>query len=267
MYGRCFERKFGVCGDPVGHSLSPRLFAAAYPQSDWKYDLFEVSMPQEAMALFHQKTLDGMNVTAPLKTNLLPYASILEPECRDIGATNLLLRRGDDMVAYNYDHVGVSASFGEAGMGLLHGAVCLLLGAGGAARAAGYAILKGGATLLWANRTIEHIPHSFVGCPILPLSLSHVVHHLPICDVIINTLPQPIPETRALIFHARQVVFDASYATRPLEEQALEAGAKYIGGERWLLHQAVPSFTAMTGVAPNFGAMEEVWVENSSSYL
>jgi shikimate dehydrogenase len=209
------------------------------------------------MYQFQQGQFDGMNVTAPLKSAVLPFIPTLAPECSVIGAANLLLKEGDTVVACNYDHVGVSVALAEAGV-RLHGAVCLLLGAGGAGRAAAYALLKAGATLLWANRTLSRVPTSFNEYPITPVPLERAAHHLPTCDVIINTLPKAIPNTQKFRFHPYQTVFDASYSIHPLQEQALRAGARYIRGERWLLHQAIPSFTAMTGVAPDVQAIEEV---------
>ena len=250
------DNKFGLCGDPVKHSLSPKLFAAAYPQSNHTYELFCVATPKEILRLLREKSLDGVNLTAPLKSSILPFASTLEKECRLIGAANLLLKRGEKMIACNFDHTGVSGALSEAGI-RLHGAVCLLLGAGGAAKAAAYALLRGGATLLWANRTIEHIPRLFLKSTIASFSLQEAARHLPACNIIVNTLPLSVPDTQFFKFHPRQTVFDASYASRPLERQAYQAGANYIGGERWLLHQAIPSFTAMTKTPPDIPAMEE----------
>jgi shikimate dehydrogenase len=241
--------KFGLCGNPVVHSLSPKLFRTAYPDSNHTYELIQTSDPHEAIRLFKEGGFAGINVTAPLKTSILPFIQQQTPECEVIGACNLILKQNDILVACNTDHIGVTNSLMEANRSL-NNLVCMLLGAGGAARAAAYAILVQGAKLLWVNRTTAHIPCSFNGSPVAPISLHNAPHHLPKCNIIVNTLPQSVPDTELFTFHPYQTVFDASYSTRPLERQAQHAGAKYIGGERWLLHQAIPSFTAMTGVEP-----------------
>jgi shikimate 5-dehydrogenase len=101
-----------------------------------------------------------------------------------------------------------------------------------------------------------HIPASFCGHPTTPLPLSQIDHYLPQCHLIINTLSINIFDLHTNPFGPSQTIFDASYATRPLARQAAEAGATYIGGERWLIHQAIPSFIAMTGIEPDISSME-----------
>ena len=258
--------KFGLFGNPVAHSLSPKLFHAAYPQGGFSYELIQASEPEEAVRLFLEGGFGGMNVTAPLKTSILPLIHKQKTECTAIGACNLVLKRDAVLVALNTDYEGVANSLMEAGI-CLKNAGCLLIGAGGAAKAAAYALLQQGATLLWANRTPDHIPCPFNGFPVIPIPLNQAVRHLPSCNVIVNTLSYSVPDTEKFRFHAQQTVFDASYATRPLEKQAHSAGAHYIGGERWLLHQAIPSFVAMTGVPPDVHAMEALLTKPSSGVM
>ena len=249
-------KKFGLCGNPVVHSLSPKLFAVAYPQDRYSYELFQTSDPREAIHLFLKKGLVGMNVTSPLKISILPFVHRQMPECAIIGACNLVLKQDDFLVACNTDYLGVSNSLIQAHVSMKN-TICLLLGAGGAAKAAAYALLQEGALLLWANRTLAHIPHSFNSFSIRSIPLHQAAHYLPICNIIVNTLPLPFADTNIFKFHAQQIVFDASYATRPLEKQAIHAGSQYISGEQWLLYQAIPSFTAMTGIPPPTHLLEE----------
>jgi len=249
--------KFGLIGNPVAHSLSPNLFRAAYPNNNHTYELILTSDPEEAVNLLIKGGFTAVNVTAPIKTSILPFIQKQTPECVAIGACNLVLKQGDTLVAHNTDYIGVTNSITKVEISMIN-AVCLLLGAGGAAKAAAYALLQLGSGLIWANRTLAHIPDSFNGSFIITVPLSEAVHHLQACNIIINTLPLSIPDTDVFTFHAHHTVFDASYVARPLEEQAIQAGAKYLGGERWLLHQAIPSFEAMTGIVPNIYAMEDV---------
>jgi len=249
------KNRFCLCGDPVAHSLSPKLFAAAYQRDDFCYELIPASTPQEAICLFLEGGFGAMNVTAPLKSSILPLTHGQTPECKTIGACNLILKQKNKLIAHNTDYLGVANALYEASIPIKN-VVCLLLGAGGAAKAAAYTLLKGGATLLWTNRTPAHIPHLFMEKTIVPIPLSEAIHILPATDIIINTLPQPVPDTEGFTFHSHQIVFDASYYIRHFEKQANQAGAKYIGGERWLLHQAIPSFEVMTGMLPDIRAME-----------
>jgi len=253
-------RRFGLCGFPIAHSLSPRLFEAAYPQGNFSYELIEASTPAEALRLFTTGGFWGMNVTAPFKTSILPLTHRQTEECAAIGACNIIIKEGDVLVAYNTDYLGVARSLEEAKTPVKN-TECLLLGAGGAAKATAYSLLKAGANLLWANRTPTHIPYTFCGHPITPLSLAQAVDYLPACSLVVNTLPLSVPETQILSFKPTQIILDASYSSRPLEKQARQAGAKYIGGERWLLHQAIPSFELMTQIPPDIEAMEQLFMQ------
>ena len=248
-------KKYGLCGHPVMHSLSPKLFEAAYPLNVFCYELITIEDPAKVAPLFFERGYSGLNITAPLKTSVLPFVHRLTPECASIGASNLILKLDDLLIAYNTDYIGVANSLKEAKVSIKN-SVCLLLGAGGAAKAAAYTLLQEGATLLWANRTFATIPHSFYGTSIHSIHLHEAVHHLHTCNIVVNTLPKSVPDTECFNFQIHQTVCDASYLTRPLERQAVQAGAKYINGKRWLLHQAAPSFAAMTGAAPNIHLME-----------
>ena len=81
--------RYGLIGHPIGHSLSPRLFKAAY-NGKHPYDLIETSDFEKAWKRF----LEGyraINVTAPFKTDAFARADWKSPECERCGATNLCL--------------------------------------------------------------------------------------------------------------------------------------------------------------------------------
>jgi Shikimate 5-dehydrogenase len=247
---------FGLCGNPVAHSISPSVFKAAY-QGRYDYRLFCTSQPQEVLSLFEDPCLMGVNLTAPLKSSVLALLSQKSPECEQSGACNLILKENTGLKAYNTDIEGVKNSLKEIGIDL-SGLRVLLLGAGGAAKAAAYALYGAGARVVWANRHPQHIPERFCGQTTETIALSQAAQITAHCSLIINTLPQPCPETAALSILSRHTVFDASYATRPLEDQAKQTGARYIGGERWWLHQALPAFTLFTGERPSRADMEQI---------
>ena len=247
---------FGLCGNPVAHSISPSIFKAAY-QNSYDYRLFCLSQPQEVLRLFEDPGLMGLNLTAPLKSTVLALLPQKSPECEQSGAANLILREGVGLKAYNTDIDGVKNSLKEAGIAL-PGLKVLLLGAGGAAKAAAYALYKAGARVIWANRHPEHIPERFCGHKTEILPLTQAAKMTADCPLIINTLPLPCPETAALSISSQHTVFDASYASRPLEFSAQQAGARYIGGERWWLHQALPGFALFTGEKPSQTNMEQI---------
>ena len=97
--------KFGLIGYPIEHSLSPTLFKAGY-DGLYPYDLIETADFEEAYSIF-LKEYDGINVTAPFKELAIKKADILSEECQRIGATNLLIKTADGIVAHNSDYLGV----------------------------------------------------------------------------------------------------------------------------------------------------------------
>ena len=97
--------RYGLIGHPIGHSLSPRLFRAAY-NGKYPYDLIDFHDFKEAWIRF----LEGyraINVTAPFKTDAFAAADWKSPECERCGATNLCLNTPDGIKAYIPAPVGV----------------------------------------------------------------------------------------------------------------------------------------------------------------
>lgn len=98
-------KRFGLIGYPASHSLSPALFRAAYG-GKYAYDIIENPDFDAAYGKFLGE-YDGVNVTAPFKELAAARADILSPECRRIGAANLLVKSPDGIKAFNTDCFGV----------------------------------------------------------------------------------------------------------------------------------------------------------------
>lgn len=102
-------KRFGLIGDPIAHSLSPALFRAGYGTREYTYDLIEGADFETS----YRRFLDGyqgINVTAPFKELAFAKADIRSPECRKIGATNLLVKTPEGIKAYNSDYSGIILS-------------------------------------------------------------------------------------------------------------------------------------------------------------
>jgi shikimate dehydrogenase len=146
-------RLLAVLGDPIAHSLSPRiqraaLVAAALPHRYVAVRCDTAGLPALFAAL--RSDLDGqavlgLNLTAPLKQAALPLLDELAPAAAAIGAVNTIVRRGPRLVGHNTDAEGFTRSLATA-PGLDPGAkAALVLGAGGAARAVCAGLLAAGA--------------------------------------------------------------------------------------------------------------------------
>lgn len=163
-----------VIGHPVEHSLSPRMHNAALSAlaeddarfSDWQYYKFDIPPERlcDALPLFHKKGFRGLNLTVPHKVNVLKEG-LAKPDSKSVvnmGAANTLKWHAEGYIAYNTDGFGMSRAIGEhlcVGNAMpLQGVSVVLLGAGGAARAAAFQCLREDCRELWiGNRNQERL--------------------------------------------------------------------------------------------------------------
>ena len=167
----------GLIGYPLQQSLSPRMHAAALQVLDLvgEYRLYPVPPLPEGAAGLEERVnwlrsgrLDGLNVTIPHKQAVIPYLDDLTPRAQAIGAVNTIIRQADKLVGENTDAPGfltdlerqlssyspAERSF-DADGSAIEGRFALVLGAGGAARAVVYALLKTGWCVCLAARRLE----------------------------------------------------------------------------------------------------------------
>ncbi len=247
---------FAVTGNPVEHSKSPALFRAAY-HGKYAYDLLPAASVEEAMRLFFENGLYGMNVTMPFKTGIIRFADISSDDVLATEAANTMVREGNKMAAYNTDVAGVRDAILANGNSIRNQS-CLVLGAGGAGRAAAYALQKEGGIVTLANRTFEKAASYAEKINIHAASLNNAIAAIGDYRIIINTLPAMLAEFLKIVLNPQHILLDASYAQRPLYEKAQQANALYIDGLEWLLYQAIHAFRLFTGEAPDVDAMKKV---------
>ncbi len=143
-------KKFALIGHPVAGSLSPVLIKAAY-QGRYTYDLVDREHFEEAWDVFVQE-YDGINVTAPFKQDAFAKVDFLDPQAQATGAVNLVIPRSGGYAGYNTDVDGVLVALRETGLSF---ADALVVGNGGAARAAVYAARALGCTVTVCGRSVE----------------------------------------------------------------------------------------------------------------
>ncbi len=131
--------RLGIFGWPVAHSKSPQMHEAAARALGiaLRYERFEVAPEGLAKAVRakHAAVIDGYNVTVPHKVAIMSLIDEVAPAAQSIGAVNTVVRRGGRYLGHNTDALGFVRSLEEAGV-QLSGARVVVLGAGGAARAA-----------------------------------------------------------------------------------------------------------------------------------
>jgi shikimate dehydrogenase len=153
-----------VIGHPIAHSVSPQMHNAALEAlalleprfRGWRYHAFDVEPARlgEALAALHERGFKGVNLTVPHKVVAMGIVTSVDSEAGDAGAVNTLAAEDEGWRGFNTDGYGLREGI-RSSLGLsLHGAPVLLLGAGGAARAAAVACLRAGCrSLTIVNRT------------------------------------------------------------------------------------------------------------------
>jgi len=249
-------KRFALTGISIAHSRSPQLFEAAY-HGKYTYELMPANTVAEALRLYEEQGLSGMNVTTPFKEAILPYMDFVDEFAGWAGAANIVLRRNNRWMAYNSDIYGATGTLCAAGV-VLSGAECLVLGWGGAARAAALGLVNSGARVTAANRTLAKVKSMSAAFPVEVLPLEEALLQTEKYAVIINALP-PIPGlAESIRLYPHQTLLEADYICGALRNLARNSGTQYLDGLQWLLHQAMPAFRLFTGEEPDVHAMQEI---------
>ena len=124
--------RFGLLGEKLAHSYSPEIHARL---ADYEYRIYEKKR-EELDDFIRNGDWQGLNVTIPYKTEVIPYCDELEPEAACIGSVNTLVRRGDrTLYGANTDAYGFRAMIQKSGI-TAAGKKVLVLGSGGASKTA-----------------------------------------------------------------------------------------------------------------------------------
>ena len=238
-------KRFGLIGHPVAGSFSPKLFEAAYG-GRYTYDLIEGAEFGASWQRFLDE-YDGINITAPFKEFAFRAVDALSDDARLCGAVNLAVKTPAGIVGYNTDVAGVVLAVREAGLPVSE---ALVVGCGGAGRAAAVAALRLGCRVTLANRTPSRAAAlaDDLGCDWIPTEGIAALSP----DLVIYTVPGPMdgfPE------FPEAIILEANYRTPCLEGR----GKAYISGRRWLLFQAVAGYEIFTGETPDADAMFRIF--------
>lgn len=251
--------KFGLIGFPIKKSLSPMLFKEAY-HGRWQYDLIEGEEFEASWKSFLD-SYKGINITAPFKELAYAESEILCPECKVIGATNLVVKTPEGLVAHNSDYSGVKKCIEDEN--IAKGSKALVVGCGGAGKAAAVAALDLGLDLIVINRTPEkaeefarHLEAFYPG-RVEARPLETMVQAAKECAIMIYTLPLAIEGAEEL---RCPVIMEANYKNPTFDAEKLaREGIRYVPGKKWHLMQAVLGYEFFTGEVPDIEAMAELY--------
>src|SRR2546425_2885077 len=245
-------RVYGVAGDPIGHSLSPVIMNAALRRENVNgvYLALHAKTLKDLLACVRDIPIHGLSITMPYKETILKHLDNTDSHTTKIGACNTVVRAQDGkLYGFNTDTAGVVRPL-EQRM-TLEQARILVLGAGGAARAAVFGLRERGAEVYILNRSIG--PAQKLARRARARSIKRADLKKLAFDVIINATPVGMGNTRESPLNENEIqaryVFDMIYdppETR-LMKLAKARGAEVIPGVEMFVHQAARQFEIWTG--------------------
>lgn len=260
-------RVAAVIGWPVEHSRSPQMFEAAFAAAGLDAVMIPIGVPPEGFAqvigaLRAMRAL-GACVTVPHKLAAAAQCDELTDAARAIGAVNCLHIAGDRLVGHNTDCHGFTDALTAAGLAP-RGLRCVLLGAGGAARAVAHGLeVAGAGPIDVIARAPERVPWTaarpwaadelraaFARADLVidatPVGLADLAADLAAVDALPLDALRPSAWVATLVYHRR---------TR-LIERAAANGHPTLDGRGMLVHQGARAFAIFTGAPPPIGAMQ-----------
>jgi 3-dehydroquinate dehydratase / shikimate dehydrogenase len=246
-------RVYGVAGDPVVHSLSPAIMNAAFRRENVNavYLTLHAKTLKDLLTCIRGIPLHGISVTMPYKEAILKHLDNTDSHTTKIGACNTVVRAQDGkLYGFNTDAAGVVRPL-ERRLPTLEGAKILVLGAGGAARAAVFGLKERGCEVYILNRTTG--PAKKLARQARARTVKRADLKKLSFDVIVNATPVGMGNTRETPLQEHEInaryVFDMIYdpAETRLLKLARERGAQVIPGIEMFVQQAARQFEIWTG--------------------
>jgi len=254
---------FAVLGDPVSHSLGPVMHNTAFSALGYNgaYLAFRVENIGKAVVGIKALGIKGASITIPHKVSVMDFLDELDDTAQKIGAVNTILNKKDVLTGYNSDGIGaVKALFERT---TIKDKNVVILGAGGAARAIGFAIISEGGRVTVINRTLangEKLAKD-LGADFQPISKLKQTA----CHILINTTPVGMfPDTDAMPIRRQDldkamVVMDVVY--NPLKTRLLRAaehiGCRTIDGVSMFVYQGAFQLELWTGMKAPVDVMKK----------
>jgi len=256
--------RLGLIGYPLGHSLSPKIHAAAFKACGLEggYSLFPIH-PEDKQGLknllgrVRSEEITGLNVTIPHKQNVIELMDELTPTAQAIGAVNTIYYRNGKIIGENTDAPGFLSDLKKF---IGNRKSALILGAGGSARAVVYALTGDAWQVSIFARRIEQARQlaSSMSVPGLDIINSLAKTDLSNITLIVNTTPvgmfpntdqSPWPEDLSF---PQSVIYDLVYNPREtkLVKDARTQGLPAANGFGMLVNQAALAFEIWTGHNP-----------------
>jgi len=244
---------YGVAGDPIAHSLSPQMMNTAFRRENINavYVPLQTSDVNDLLTCVRQIPVQGVSITMPLKEDIMAQLDKTDALSTKIGACNTIIRSQDGrLYGFNTDVAGIVRPL-EQRLPLL-GARVLVIGAGGAARAAVFGLKERNAEVWVMNRTADK------GQRLARQAHAHSISRPQLkklqFDVIINATPvgmsstrvqSPLDESELQAKYLFEMIYNP--AETKLVKMARAKGIQVIPGSEMFVHQGARQFEIWTG--------------------
>lgn len=244
----------GIIGHPLHHSKSPLIQNAAMSAEgiNGTYLTFDSEDLDRVEDVIRGYNIRGANVTIPYKQRIVDHLDIISSTAEKVGAVNTIVNDDGRLSGENTDVIGITDAMKDIDT---KGQKILIMGSGGAARAAAYAFEKMGSEISIAGRnhtTVKQICDDF--------DTSEFNGNVASYDIIVNCTPIGIIDGRYPIdircLDRRQTVFDMVYGVNTqLVTYAKMLGCRIVDGEDMLVGQGAASFRLWFGKGPDEDVM------------
>jgi shikimate dehydrogenase len=270
----------GLIGYKLSHSISPQFQQAAfdYLGLDIRYEIWETTKDDlpAVMEGWRDASKLGANVTIPHKEAVLQLLDDVDNDARRIGAVNTIVNRAGKLIGYNTDASGFMRALRDDGAFPPRNKRVVLLGAGGAARAVGFALVDAGVkSLVVLDRTQSRgealawdLKVSDTEVVALSWKDGRTLMALAECDLLVNCTSVGMKDSSGEgksplgigLIPKRALVYDVVYnpLETPLLAAARKAGARTLGGLPMLVYQGAASFELWTGKSAPIDIMMRV---------
>jgi len=288
------EKIFGILAYPAGHSLSPVMHSAGFKALSLPYgfNIWDVqaeelgdfmralkshSTVNLAVGKFPLDKVEGFSVSMPHKESIIPLLDGIDEAGNKVGAISCVYMRDGKFIGTNLDYIGVRGSLESSSYAAEHGLAgkkVIVLGAGGAAKAAVYGVLFLQMIPVLFNRTLEKAvctAKQFAAhdLEIEAFSFRDLEAKSKDAEIIINCTPLGLGNDEKIVpdkvFSHIKLSLDAVYSSTPtiFQTQSALAGAENLTGLEWLLHQGFEAFRLWTGKSAPKEVMRKSVVQSS----
>ncbi len=267
-----------LLGNPVKHSLSPTMHNSGFKALSLNYAYLAAHVEEKrigaAVEALRALSIAGANVTSPFKDAVIPFLDSVSAEAETIRSVNTIINREGSLHGLTTDGPGFCRSLKQAVSGYKIEQPCMIIGAGGAARAVAYSLAREGAGEMYITNRSRGKAESLAClirsqtqlklCTAVPLDAEALLPLLPHCRLFVYSLPTDHREfiealAESGIPFGDSLLFDLRYS--PAESAVMksfsQSGGKAFNGLGMLFWQAVIAFEEFTGQKAPLAAMRK----------